>query len=206
MSSPRENSDVLKEFESPDCKIIVQYHGKILILNYQTGRVLIGNHWSEYDFFQRCVKYFPDGFSNPHIVHFNLIQTSERYYFPEAQKKIVLENMKDNCNKDIINAALNDGMTNIFIEDLVQLPLEKLMAEIEFKNSVYNPMFMYDLKYQALQGLEFLHNHQITHFDIKPSNYQIYPDGRLVYIDFNISHFTGDVIRKGTGTKYFISP
>ena len=205
----RQNTD-----DDPNLITIVQPQGKVIILNHESGKVLIGNNQEEYQVFERWQKYFPaeynDGsFKHQNIVNFQLISRETRFFMTKPQISSVIKQVKD--IKEFkhwteINDLIKNGMRFLFIEDLVQLEFSKLIQNEEFTKSQYKQMMLYDLEYQALQGLEFLHSHQITHFDIKPQNFQIYPTGQLVYIDFNISKFIGDVLRKNQGTPDYMAP
>lgn len=64
---------------------------------------------------------------------------------------------------------------------------------------------------QVASGLQYLHNHDITHQDIKPDNILINSDGQYLIIDFGISTKTRNTLRKtdkgsvGGGTPWYMS-
>ena len=64
---------------------------------------------------------------------------------------------------------------------------------------------------QVALGLKYLHDHDITHQDIKPDNILINSDGQYLIIDFGISTKTRNTLRKtnqssaGGGTPWYMS-
>ena len=64
---------------------------------------------------------------------------------------------------------------------------------------------------QVALGLQYLHEHSITHQDIKPDNILINSDGQYLIIDFGISTKTRNTLRKsnkgtvGGGTPWYMS-
>ena len=69
----------------------------------------------------------------------------------------------------------------------------------------YN-LFSYVAK-NLLEGLDYIHNHDIVHGDIKPDNILINNDtGRIVYSDFGISCFMPTCENKLDGTILYLDP
>lgn len=65
------------------------------------------------------------------------------------------------------------------------------------------------LVYNLLNGLEFLHNHDIVHRDIKPSNLLLYSDDCLKIADFGFcAHVHGDYnsLTDQCGTIFYMAP
>jgi serine/threonine protein kinase len=123
------------------------------------------------------------------------------------QKKIVIVKKQGKVeNKDlkVIDALKNGGsLSHCLIEELVPLGFDKINRINDLGN--YEDMKKFDMKYQILKGLQYLHDHGITHFDIKDNNFQIMTNGRIFFIDFNISKFTNQV-HKYFGTENWKSP
>lgn len=65
---------------------------------------------------------------------------------------------------------------------------------------------------QLMDGLEALHSHHKLHWDVKPSNIMIEPDGRVILLDFGISVELQSIVdsvtpfRSGYGTPAYMSP
>jgi serine/threonine protein kinase len=67
------------------------------------------------------------------------------------------------------------------------LPIESLINSSSFATSPNFETLVKSLSYQALSALDYLHSHQpavVAHRDVKPANFLIDIDGRLVLIDF----------------------
>ncbi len=70
---------------------------------------------------------------------------------------------------------------------------------------------LWDFVEQVAIGLRYLHDHDITHKDIKPDNVLINSDGQYLIIDFGISTKTRNTLRKSTkgtvggGTPWYMS-
>ncbi|KAG6372758.1 hypothetical protein JVT61DRAFT_7155 [Boletus reticuloceps] len=62
---------------------------------------------------------------------------------------------------------------------------------------------------QLVEGVAFMHNHGVTHLDIKPANVLIHPDGgRLSIIDYSVSEFIKPDTKRHVmkGTENYIAP
>jgi len=59
---------------------------------------------------------------------------------------------------------------------------------------------------QLIQGLEFLHNNQIMHLDIKLENLLLDKNFLLKIADFDLSSLTTDTFTFTNGTKYYRAP
>jgi len=60
--------------------------------------------------------------------------------------------------------------------------------------------------HQLIEGLEFLHNQEITHTDIKPENLLIGEDFVLKIIDFERAKIRPSEKMPGRGTKNYRAP
>lgn len=56
---------------------------------------------------------------------------------------------------------------------------------------------------QALRALEFLHARTVFHFDLKPGNLLVTPDGTLKVIDFGLANLPGEML---AGTPSYMAP
>lgn len=59
---------------------------------------------------------------------------------------------------------------------------------------------------QLIDGLEYLHNNDICHFDLKLQNLLIGEDYQLKIADFDLSHIRGDSHIMTNGTRYYRAP
>src|SRR5262249_48165923 len=60
--------------------------------------------------------------------------------------------------------------------------------------------------WQLAQGLEYLHNRQVRHCDLKPSNILLRWDGRPVILDFNLAEHTCLDSSRFGGTLPYMAP
>ncbi|MFA6815314.1 MAG: serine/threonine-protein kinase [Lentisphaeria bacterium] len=63
-----------------------------------------------------------------------------------------------------------------------------------------------DIMIQCTQALEYFHKHHLVHLDIKPSNFMLTPERRIVLIDFGVSVPTNSALKAITGTAGYLSP
>lgn len=59
---------------------------------------------------------------------------------------------------------------------------------------------------QLIDGLEYLHNNDICHFDLKLPNLLIGDDYQLKIADFDLSHIRGDSYIMTNGSRYYRAP
>ncbi len=60
-----------------------------------------------------------------------------------------------------------------------------------------------------MQAIEYMHEHGVTHRDIKPDNLLVTEDGRVFIIDFNVSRMRGEknfAMMTKTGSVIFSAP
>ena len=86
--------------------------------------------------------------------------------------------------------------------------LKEYMNKI--KNLNYDKTFYWDIIFQMIYSVAFLHKLGYIHFDIKPSNYLIKEDGQLLLSDFCLTIKEKDIINYTSddfeGDSMFISP
>jgi serine/threonine protein kinase len=88
--------------------------------------------------------------------------------------------------------------------------LKEFLNKIKESNFKYDKEFYYDIIFQMIVSLAFLHKLGYVHFDIKPSNYLVQENGQLLLSDFCLSMKEKDIINYSSevfeGDSMFISP
>ena len=66
----------------------------------------------------------------------------------------------------------------------------------------------YDIAFQLVKGIEFLHNHKIVHRDIKPANILLDKKNKVYLCDFGLASIVGgnEKAKGCNGTISFVSP
>lgn len=102
-----------------------------------------------------------------------------------------------------INEIYTSGM--FIILDMEYIDGELL---IQYFDRTHTREEYYRILFELISSLEYIHNNNIVHGDIKPTNIIIKNDETPVFIDYDLSRFAkGDQItEKIFGTKIFISP
>lgn len=62
------------------------------------------------------------------------------------------------------------------------------LEKLEKKNYRFTPRFYWDLIFEMIIGLLYIHKKGYIHFDIKPTNYLVDDDGYILLNDFGLSH------------------
>ena len=62
------------------------------------------------------------------------------------------------------------------------------LEQLEKNNFKFSPDFYWDLIFEMIIGLFYIHNKGYIHFDIKPTNYIVDKEGFLLLNDFGLSH------------------
>lgn len=146
----------------------------------------------------------------------------QKYY---AMKKISIYNMrsayKDNIVNEIrilkysycpyilrfIDCQYNGTNIDIIIPYIKRGDLSKIINKRKHKKFDENTIWSYFI--QLCYGIEYLHNNNIIHRDIKSSNILINSQDNLFITDFGSSKvFTGhtDLTKTHVGTPYYFSP
>ena len=62
------------------------------------------------------------------------------------------------------------------------------LENLEKNNFVFTPEFYWDIIFEMIIGLLYMHSKGYIHFDIKPTNYLVDDDGFIILNDFGLSH------------------
>ena len=62
------------------------------------------------------------------------------------------------------------------------------LEQLEKNNFVFTPEFYWDVIFEMIIGLLYIHSKGYIHFDIKPTNYLVDDDGFIILNDFGLSH------------------
>ena len=88
-----------------------------------------------------------------------------------------IEDMNDlNKNMYILTQFYTKGDVIAYLENL------------EKNNFVFTPEFYWDIIFEMIIGLLYIHSKGYIHFDIKPTNYLVDDDGFIILNDFDLSH------------------
>lgn len=69
-----------------------------------------------------------------------------------------------------------------------------------------SPREFYSISSSVCRALEYIHNQDLVHGDIKPSNILIDSSGKFRLVDFGLSFITGDKTARSSGSAAFVSP
>ena len=62
------------------------------------------------------------------------------------------------------------------------------LEQLEKKNYSFNSDFYWDMVFEMMIGLLYIHKKGYIHFDIKPTNYLVDNNGYIILNDFGLSH------------------
>ena len=101
----------------------------------------------------------------------------------------------------------SDAGTQYIVMELVP---GRTLKDVILEQAPLSAARVIDLGRQICQGLEFAHQHQIVHRDVKPHNILVTPDGRAKIADFGIAVALGSssLTQSGyvVGSAHYISP
>ncbi|KAF9955399.1 hypothetical protein BGZ70_010254 [Mortierella alpina] len=109
---------------------------------------------------------------------------------------------------EVLDVATEDSMFMVF-----ELCQKGVLTEVSLGDKtgpIFSDAECRDVFQQMVLGIEYLHEHDIIHRDIKPDNLLRSEDGTLKIVDFGVSEmFTkkgDDLIKKSAGSPAFMAP
>lgn len=114
--------------------------------------------------------------------------------------------------EDIQNGNSKTGNKNMYIVTDYCLggDLKEYLNKIKKSNLKYDKDFYWDIVFQMIVSVAFLHKLGYVHFDIKPTNFLVQENGQLILSDFCLTIKEKDIINNATedfeGDSIYISP
>ncbi|KAF9909566.1 hypothetical protein EC991_008391 [Linnemannia zychae] len=109
---------------------------------------------------------------------------------------------------EVLDVAAEDSMYMVF--ELCELGALTEVSVGDKLGKIFTDSECRDVFQQMVLGIEYLHDHDIVHRDIKPDNLLRAADGTLKIVDFGVSEmFTkkgDDIIKKSAGSPAFMAP
>lgn len=109
---------------------------------------------------------------------------------------------------EVLDVAAEDSMYMVF--ELCELGALTEVSVGDKPGKIFTDSECRDVFQQMVLGIEYLHEHDIVHRDIKPDNLLRSADGTLKIVDFGVSEmFTkkgDDMIKKSAGSPAFMAP
>ncbi|CAO3574524.1 unnamed protein product [Mortierella alpina] len=109
---------------------------------------------------------------------------------------------------EVLDVATEDSMFMVF--ELCQRGVLTEVSLGDKPGTIFSDAECRDVFQQMVLGIEYLHEHDIIHRDIKPDNLLRSEDGTLKIVDFGVSEmFTkkgDDLIKKSAGSPAFMAP
>jgi len=120
------------------------------------------------------------------LQHPNVVRS---LYF-ENQRQVKFDGITKDVSYMIMEYAQNGDFVNFM--RLHHAKIDDILARTYFRH--------------LIQGLEYLHNNEVGHLDIKLDNLLLSADYTLKIGDFDTAHFSEDAIILSQGTKYYRAP
>ncbi|KAF9926867.1 hypothetical protein FBU30_003627 [Linnemannia zychae] len=108
---------------------------------------------------------------------------------------------------EVLDVAAEDSLYMVF--ELCELGALTEVTVGDKPGKIFTDVECRDVFQQMVLGVEYLHEHDIVHRDIKPDNLLRSVDGTLKIVDFGVSEmFTkgNDIIKKSAGSPAFMAP
>ena len=114
--------------------------------------------------------------------------------------------------EDIQNINAKKGIKNMYIvtDYCIGGDLKEFLTKIQKSNLKYDKDFYWNVIFQMIASVSFLHKLGYVHFDIKPSNFLVQENGQLLLSDFCLTIKEKDIKNIPSedleGNSMFISP
>ena len=114
--------------------------------------------------------------------------------------------------EDIENIKAKKGNKNMYIvtDYCMGGDLKEFLNKVQKSNFKYDKDFYWDIIFQMIASVSFLHKLGYVHFDIKPSNFLVQENGKLLLSDFCLTIKEKDIKNMPSedleGDSIFISP
>ena len=96
----------------------------------------------------------------------------------------------ENQNFNLVKKGVNYLNKNIYIltDYYIYGDIFDYLEKLDKKNYSFNSDFYWDMVFEMMIGLLYIHKKGYIHFDIKPTNYLVDNNGYIILNDFGLSH------------------
>lgn len=157
--------------------------------------------------FTRKIDYF-----NLERIIKDISKNADNIYYPYIHKynDCWIEEAKQK-EKNIVNKKIIYMVSNYCPNGNLVEFINKIKDCIKWTESIFNYNFYWDIIFQMMISLDFLHKLGYIHLDIKPTNYLIDGDGKLELTDFSLSIKENEIdkllsLYQYEGDSKYISP
>ena len=157
--------------------------------------------------FTRKIDYF-----NLERIIKDISKNADNIYYPYIHKynDCWIEEAKQK-EKNIVNKKIIYMVSNYCPNGNLVEFINKIKDCIKCTESIFNYNFYWDIIFQMMISLDFLHKLGYIHLDIKPTNYLIDGDGKLELTDFSLSIKENEIdkllsLYQYEGDSKYISP
>ena len=130
--------------------------------------------------------------------NFNILQTTLEdiqkedidWKFPKTFCMKYIDYWLEDKNYNMIKEDMNYLNKNMYIltEFYAKGDVMDYLEQLEKNKFVFTPQFYWDIIFEMIMGLLYIHSKGYIHFDIKPANYLVDDDGYILLNDFGLSH------------------